>query len=255
MFRRFGAGRQAISHELANFFEGGGGAVGGHRHNVEAEGFKRNGGAGKLGEGGFGGAGSFGGMGGMGSMGGTATEEESPTYTQETVTIATVTSQETITLDITVDEADILLLSVGQEAELMVTPLAGEVFAATIIEISNDGVNDGGRTKFTVTVSTQKHSDMYPGMTGTLAVSTDTAKDVLVLPVAALVEEGTKTFVYTGYDTENEKLINPVEITTGISDGEYVEVFGIEEGMEVHYAYYDTLVLSNIPKGSGGLFG
>lgn len=203
----------------------------------------------------FGGGGMTGGFGG-GAMGGgfgggAVQEEESPTYTQETLTVATVTSQETITLDVTVDEADILLLSVGQHAELTVSPLAGEVFDATITEISNDGVNDGGRTKFTVTVSTQKHSDMYPGMTGTLTVAIDTVEDALVLPVAALVEQGTETVVYTGYDAENETLINPVKVTTGVSDGEYVEVFGIDEGTKVHYAYYDTLVLSNIPQSSG----
>lgn len=200
--------------------------------------------------GGFGGGGSFGGFGGFGggAMGGTVEEEESPTYTLETHTIATVTSQETITLDITVDEAEILLLSVGQKAELMVSPLAGEVFEATITEISNNGVNSGGRTKFTVTVSTQKHSDMYPGMTGSLAVTINTVEDALVLPVAALVDQGAKTVVYTGYDPETETLLNPVEVTTGVSDGEYVEVLGIEEGAEVYYAYYDTLVLSDTPE-------
>ena len=199
--------------------------------------------------GGFGGGGGFGGFGGFGgAMGGTVQEEESPTYTQETITIAAVTSQETITLDVTIDEAEILLLSVGQKAELMVSPLAGEVFDATITEISNNGVNAGGRTKFTVTVSTQKHSDMYPGMTGTMSVILDTVEDALVLPVAALVDQGAKTVVYTGYDPETETLMNPVEVATGISDGEYVEVFGIDEGTEVHYAYYDTLVLSDTPE-------
>ena len=165
-----------------------------------------------------------------------------------------MTSQETITLDVTVDEAEILLLSVGQKAELTVNPLAGEVFEATITEISNSGVNAGGRTKFAVTVSTQKHSDMYPGMTGSLAVSIHTVEDALVLPVAALVDQGAKTVVYTGYDPETETFLNPIEITTGLSDGEYVEVFGIDEGTEVHYAYYDTLVLSNAPE-SDVLFG
>lgn len=204
--------------------------------------------------GGFGGGGSFGGFGGFsgGTMGGAAAEE-SPTYTQETLTIATVTSQETITLDVTVDEAEILLLSVGQKAELTVSPLAGQAFEATITEISNNGANAGGRTKFTVTVSTQKHSDMYPGMTGSLAVTINTVEGALVLPVAALVDQGAKTVVYTGYDPETETLLNPVEVTTGVSDGEYVEVLGIEEGAEVYYAYYDTLVLSDTPE--SGIFG
>ena len=60
-------------------------------------------------------------------------------------------------------------------------------------------------------------------------------------------------YVYTGYDPETGELLNPVEVTTGISDGEYVQVSGIPEGTEVFYAYYDTLEQSFAP--DSGIFG
>jgi len=197
-----------------------------------------------------------GGMGGgmMGGMGGgSAVVEVFEPYSLETLTVATVTSQETMELDITVYEADILQLKPGQKAELMVNPLGGEVFDAVISQISNDGVNEGGRTKFTVTASTRKHTDMYPGMTGSLTVAIAEVENTLTLPLAALVEKGTETCVYTGFDEETDTLLNPVTVTTGISDGEYVEVLGIDEGTEVYYAYYDTLELSLTPE-SGDFF-
>lgn len=193
--------------------------------------------------------GDMGGMsGGLGGFGGGMQPEVFEPYSLETQTVATVTSQEVITLDVTVDEADILLLRVGQKAQLLVTPLGGAQFEAEITKISNSGTNSGGRTKFTVTATTQKHRDMYPGMSAALILSLDTAQNVAAVPVEALVEEGTKTFVYTGYDSEKEVLINPVEVTTGISDGEMVEISGLEEGAEVWYAYYDTLEQSLSPE-------
>lgn len=195
----------------------------------------------------------IGGMGGMsGGMGGSPVVEVFEPYSLDTLTIATITSQETMELEITVDEADVLLLQVGQTAELRVSPLSGKVFEATIARISSEGANEGGRTKFTVTASTQKATDMYPGMTGSVSVVVDKAENVLSLPVAALVELGTDICVYTAYDVETGTLTSPIPVTTGISDGEYVEVFGIEEGETVYYAYYDTLEPSLTPE--RGLF-
>ena len=210
-------------------------------------------GPGGMAQGGMPSGGMPGGMGGgMGGGGNTAAFE---LYSLETVTVATVTSQETMTLDITVDEGDVLLLREGQTGQLLVSPLGGQLFEATITRIANDGMNEGGRTKFTVTASVPKHADMYPGMTGALMVTVDTAKDIPSVPLAALVEQGTKTCVYTGYDEETETLTGLTEVTTGISDGEFVEITGLEVGDTLWYAYYDTLEISLTPAAPGGLFG
>lgn len=197
--------------------------------------------------GGMGGLSGLGGFSGFGGMGGGVAAPAFEPYSLDTLTVATVTSQETMLLDITVDEGDILLLQEGQKAQLTVGALGGQTFEATITEIALDGSNAGGRTKFTVTAATPKHENMYPGMTGSLAVEIETVENALVLPVAALTEQGTKTFVYTGYDAEKEALTGPVAVTTGISDGEYVEIIGMEPGTKVYYAYYDTLELSLTP--------
>jgi len=198
--------------------------------------------------GGLSGLGGLGGFSGFGGMGGGAAAPAFEPYSLDTLTVATVTSQETMLLDITVDEGDILLLQEGQKAQLTVGALGGQTFEATITEIALDGSNAGGRTKFTVTAATPKHENMYPGMTGSLAVEIETVENALVLPVAALTEQGAKTFVYTGYDAEKEVLTGPVEVTTGISDGEYVEIIGLEPGTKVYYAYYDTLEHSLTPE-------
>lgn len=63
--------------------------------------------------------------------------------------------------------------------------------------------------------------------------------------------------MYRSYDEETEEFADPVMVTTGASDGEYVQILsGIAEGETVFYPYYDTLVISNAPEAGGGfLFG
>ena len=99
--------------------------------------------------------------------------------------------------------------------------------------------------------------DLLPTERITAMADLQTVTDVVTLPADALVEEGTKTLVYTGYDEENEKLVNPVEVTVGVSDGETVQILdGLEAGTVCWYAYYDTLQISVTPdfRSGGNLF-
>ncbi len=194
----------------------------------------------------MGGLGNFSGY--TGSYGGLIPEDTFEEYTMETLTVATVTSQEEMTLQITVDELDIGKLLVGQEADITVDALGGEHFTALVTQVASTGESSGGNSKFTVELTLQKSGDMLPGMTASAFFKLDSAIDVLCVPVAALVEEGTRTLVYTGYDEETEELINPVEVTVGVSDGENAQILsGLSRGDVCYYAYYDTLVISNIP--------
>ena len=70
----------------------------------------------------------------------------------------------------------------------------------------------------------------------------------------ALVEKGNETLVYTGYDEENDTLLDPVKVKVGSSDGETVEILeGLEKGQTYYYAYYDTLEVSfTLDFGSSG---
>ena len=197
-----------------------------------------------------------GGMGGgmPGGMGGSAATFEP--YTLETLTIASVTSQEEMTLEITVDEQDIANLFVGQNASVTVEALTGQTFPATVTSISNTGTNEGGSSKFTAKLTLNKNGNMLPGMHASAFLTLATADNVLCVPVAALVEDGSNTIVYTDYSEKDDVLTNPVEVTTGVSDGEYVQILtGLSNGDTVHYAYYDTLEISNIPDAGGFSFG
>ena len=170
--------------------------------------------------------------------------------------MAAVTPQETLSLEITVNELDISSLEIGMSADIQIDALHGEKFSATIADISNTGINNGGYSSFTVKLTLERTENMLEGMNATATMVTATASDVLTLPAEALSENGTETVVYTGYDEKKGILLNPVTVTVGASDGQTVEIKeGLSDGDTYYYAYYDTAeILSEPDFGQGGLF-
>ena len=184
--------------------------------------------------------GMSGAMGGMTSgSGGTASQKESQQlYSLEEVSIASVSSQEHMSLEIQVDELDISNIQLGQDAVISVDALGGEQFDATVTGIANTGENEGGNSKFAVELTLKKSGDMLPGMSASASISLGSSGNVLCVPVAALDKDGSQDIIYTSCDSGS--LGNPVAVTTGISDGEYVQLLsGLEEGQDFYYAWYE----------------
>ena len=204
-------------------------------------------------------------MGNMGSMGdfsgsfGSGTQmpgQSAKLYDLSTVQIAAVTPQQMMELSITIDELDILKLEIGQEATITVDAIKSKEFPATITDISNTGPNNGGNSKFTVQLSLERAENMLSGMNAVATIVLDTTQDVISVPVAALVEKGTEVIIYTGYDEENQVLVDPVEVKVGSSDGQSVQILeGLADGQTYYYAYYDTLQISYTPDFGGFSFG
>ena len=184
------------------------------------------------------------------------TEPEYELYGLDVIEVAAVTPQETLSLEITVNELDISSLEIGMSADIQIDALYGEKFSATIADISNTGINNGGYSSFTVKLTLERTENMLEGMNATATMVTATASDVLTLPAEALSENGTETVVYTGYDEKKGILLNPVTVTVGASDGQTVEIKeGLSDGDTYYYAYYDTAeILSEPDFGQGGLF-
>ena len=204
------------------------------------------------------GTGSMGNMSGMGSISmDDFLPQEEPTvelYSMDMAQIAAVTPQGTMTLEIAVDELDIPALRLGMTAEVKINALGGEKFTAAITSVSNTGANNGGSSKFTVELTMDRAENMLVGMNASASLVLNTTVDTLTIPASALVEDGTKTLVYTGYDEKNECLTGPVEVATGVSDGETVQILtGINHGDSYYYAYYDTLEISYTPDFGGGM--
>ena len=205
---------------------------------------------------GMGGGFPSGGMsGGFPSGGMSAQEPEFELYGLDMAEIAAVTPQNTMTLEITVDELDIRVLKVGMTAQVKIGALGGEKYTATITDIGNTGTGNGGSSKYTVELTLERSENMLDSMNATASILLGSVENVLTVPAKALVEQGTQTVVYTGYDEETETLIDPVTVKVGCSDGETVEILeGLTSGQTYYYAYYDTLEISDTPD-FGGMFG
>ena len=215
------------------------------------------------------GGGSWGGMNGTGTVGGTGSmsgmggmngdfmmepEPEDELYAMDMAQIAAVVPQGTMTVEITVDELDICALKPGMTAEVKINALGGEKFTAAITSISNTGTNNGGNSKFMVELTMERRENMLVGMNASANLVLNTTEDALTVPAEALVEDGTRTLVYTGYDEENACLTGPVEVITGVSDGKSIQILeGLSDGDTYYYAYYDTLEISNTPDFGGGM--
>lgn len=164
------------------------------------------------------------------------------------VFIAAITPQQWATVTIVVDERDVLRLKPGMEAVVRIPALSEEIMTATVTEVSTEGKNQGGSSKFPVKLTLPHEEKMLAGMNVTVSIPVETVTDVNLIPVAAVVDLGSKTLVYRGYDADKETLTDPVEVVLGKSDGICVEVIsGLGAGEGFYYGYYDTLALTDEP--------
>ncbi len=190
----------------------------------------------------------------MGGYGGTGSSQ-TQLYSLDGDVLLTVTPLDTMTVTIAVDEKDIAGVKTGMTAQLTMNALPDETFEGQVTRVAQTGSGNGGSSKFDVEITLSRESDMLPGMSTTAQLTLYEKMDVLTLPVAALRDEGGKTLVYTGKDKKTGEPANPVEVTTGLSDGENVEILsGIDSGITVYYLYYDTVTESDAVETEHSMF-
>lgn len=182
-------------------------------------------------------------------------ESTSQSYSVSETTWFSITPQETMTITITIDELDILLLEEGLAASVTLDAFPGQSFEGVVSSIDLSGTNSGGNSKYTAVVTIAREEDMLAGMNASVKITLDTKENVLCIPEMALVEDETGVYVYTSYNEQKDTLGDPVAVTTGISDGETVEILsGLEEGSEYWYSCLDTVNYSSaFSSGTTGL--
>lgn len=194
-------------------------------------------------------------MGGFSMGGSTGSGSSTQLYSLDGDVLLTVTPLDTMTVTIAVDEKDIASVKTGMTAQLTMNALPDETFEGQVTRVAQTGSGNGGSSKFDVEITLSRESDMLPGMSTTAQLTLYEKMNVLTLPVAALQDEGGKTLVYTGKDKKTGEPANPVEVTTGLSDGENVEILsGIDSGTTVYYSYYDTVTESDAVETERSMF-
>jgi len=155
------------------------------------------------------------------------TEEE-----EELTEVATISPDISMSVTITVDERDILSLEVGQEADVTVRSVGEDSMAGTVTEIDKSGLSEA----YTAVIELPKVSGMLPGMTASVDVRIEGVDNAIIIPTDALNQTSNGAFVYTTYDEETRQYGGRVDVITGLSNDNYVEIkSGLSVGDTVFY--------------------
>lgn len=201
-------------------------------------------------------------FGGSGSTG--STTVVSSDDTDESTKICTICPDLTMEITLSVDESDILTLEVGQKAEVYISSISSdESFEGIVTEISKTATTSTyGVTKYSAIVSIDKTEKMLSGMSASVYVTIQGKENALIIPVDALHQTSSTSFVYTSYDFENHQYGGMVQVTTGLSNSSYVEISsGLKEGDTVYYVEQEEDTFPNfggmggMPGGMGGMSG
>lgn len=158
---------------------------------------------------------------------------------------------------VNVDENDIVSVELGQEAEIKVDALFGEVLKGTVYEIANTAnTNEQGttnqKTEFEVKISISSETEkLRPGMTASANVSTKTMTDVIGVPIQSvavrtidqLTLEGEEVadaekrftadedgFVEIIFCLEDDGTVEARQVKTGIQSDDMIEIVsGVEQ--------------------------
>lgn len=180
-----------------------------------------------------------------GGTGGGSQRKSYDQYSTEQTELLYVSDQQEVSLSISVDELDILSLSTGLDAQVTLDAMKGQAFTGTVARIGHEGTTGDGNTKYSVTVTLPREASMLDGMNASVKIVTATSDAAVAIPAAALVEDDGKTYVYTVYDAKSDTLSGLVEVETGASDGELVEILsGLDIGDTFYYRYADTVTYS-----------
>lgn len=191
----------------------------------------------------------------LGSSSSSDMTDQSSGTSYSTTTIAEIAPDSQMEITISVDETDILSLEVGQEATVTIDSIGDDEFTGSVTEISTTATSGSGVTAYSATVTIDKTDEMLSGMSATAVITIEGVENALIIPVDALHQTSTTSYVYTEYDEESGEFSGMVEVTAGLSNSSYVEITdGLSEGDTVYYTTSedDTTDFSSIMNNMGG---
>ena len=188
-------------------------------------------------------------------------------------------------VEVDVNENDIIKVNIGDSAKVYPDPFPKRTFKGIVTEIANSAADNLAADQVTnykvkVRILEESYKDLLegkpenyspfrPGMTATVDIITETRKDVVSVPISAIViktdtSSTKKSFSDKNQTTKDSKkeeekfecvFVNDsgeaklVVIETGIQDDSTIEVVsGLEKGDEVIVGPYNTVSKSLKPK-------
>lgn len=148
--------------------------------------------------------------------------------------LMTVSDLAAIDAEVKVAEADVMRLSTGMPARVTLEAIPGQRLNGRVVEIGASALPQLGATaaarEFRVTVRLEAGAtSLRPGLTCDAEIEVAQRRDVLAVPLQAVVERGGRTGVFQR-DGARARF---VPVTTGIIGGLQIEVDGLHEGADI----------------------
>lgn len=149
-------------------------------------------------------------------------------FVQINTPIFTIVDTSRLEATLNVPEREIETLKPGQAVELAADALPGKTFAGRIDRVSP--VVDAGSGTFRVVCAFAGDDLLQPGMFGRIRIRYDQRADALVIPRAALLEDGGEPAVFVARSGKAARVV----VKLGYDDGPWVEVRnGLQAGDQV----------------------
>ncbi|MDF2800349.1 MAG: secretion protein HlyD family protein [Anaerocolumna sp.] len=164
-----------------------------------------------------------------------------------------------VTFEMSVDELDVKSVAVGQTVNITADALEGVKITGEVTNISLESTNSGGVTQYPVTVRIDEVGELLPGMNVTGEIVVEEAKDVLAVPTDALMRGDV---VYVADESVTESVgdipagFRAVQVETGLTDGDYIEIIsGLTGDEEVYTMRIASGTTEGFPMQGGFNFG
>ena len=175
------------------------------------------------------------------------------------IELLTVSPDLQMKVTINVDESNILSLELGQTAQITISSIGDTAFSGTLTEINKTASSASGVTRYSAVVTLDKTPEMLQGMSARVVVRISGVDNAVIIPVEALHQTSSTSFVYTSYNEETQEFGGMVNVEVGITNSSYAEILsGLQEGDTVYYTETENSFFSNMgfaggswPGGSG----
>lgn len=165
--------------------------------------------------------------------------------------LCTMAPDEQVCVTVGIDETDILSLKIGQNALVTVSSIEEEDLPGVVTEVTKVGLSASGVTQYSAVVTLDKTERMLTGMTATVDIQIEGVEDAVIIPVDALHQTKTKSFVYTSYDPETKEYGGMVDVVPGVSNSNFVEIVsGLNPGDTVYYTEQMNFGFFMMPMGN-----
>ncbi len=142
-----------------------------------------------------------------------------------------VFNNSSMNLNINVDELQVANVHAGQPVEITSPGLPGRVFQGRVQNVASMGQNSqNGLATFSVAITVSHTSALKPGMTADARIVIRTVKNALLVPVWALIQQGTHTEVEVLQDGAPQ----PVRVKVGLVNSHWAQILsGLKSGAPV----------------------